>query len=308
MPFNISPYLVEGPNTVLLPRTLPPQGIPKMSWGNKPSDGGHLIVEASEIATIQGDSIALSFLRPYISAASLIDGSPRFCFWLKDASPNQIQQSPILRDRVKKVAEFRLDSKAQTTRDYAAFPGLFRQISQPETPYLALPETSSELRRYIPMAYVTPDVICSNSIQFIPSASTWHFGILNSAMHMSWVKLVAGRLKSDFRYSNTLVYNNYPWPQNPTDAQRLNVERCAQAVLDTRAEFTDSTLATLYDPALMPPSLVRAHQQLDKAVERCYRPESFPNDRIRVEYLLTLYEQLAAPLLPTAPSRRRLKS
>lgn len=155
------------------------------------------------------------------------------------------------------------------------------------------------------MAMVEPGVICSNTTQFIPGATLYHFGVLTSAMHMAWVKRVAGRLKSDFRYSNTLVYNNYPWPADPTPAQRASVERLAQTVLDARAQFPDSTLAALYDPLLMPPVLLRAHQQLDRAVELCYRPEPFPTDQARVEFLFSLYETLTAPLLPAPATTRR---
>src|SRR5208337_615180 len=182
---------------------------------------------------------------------------------------------------------------------------LFRQIAQPHSTYLAVPEVSSERRAYIPMAMIEPEVICSNTTQFIPDATLYHYGILTSAMHMAWVKRVAGRLESRFRYSNTLVYNNFPWPVNATNAQRARVEELAQAVLGARAQFPDSTLSELYDPLFMPPPLLQAHQQLDRAVERCYRPEPFANDQARVEFLFSLYEQLTTPLLPAARGTRR---
>jgi hypothetical protein len=206
---------------------------------------------------------------------------------------------------LEQVAEFRTASKAASTRAYANRPGLFRQIAQPHSTYLVVPEVSSERRAYIPMAMIDPDVICSNTTQFIPDATPYHFGVLTSAMHMAWVKRVAGRLESRFRYSNSLVYNNFPWPVNPTDAQRRRIEENAQAILDARGQFPDSTLSELYDPLFMPPVLLHAHQQLDRAVERCYRAEPFANDQARVEFLFGLYEQLTAPLLPAARRTRR---
>jgi hypothetical protein len=158
------------------------------------------------------------------------------------------------------------------------------------------------------MSFFTPRYIVSDTCICMPDAKICHFGVLTSAMHMAWMKVVAGRLKSDYRYSTTLVYNNFPWPEKPTNAQQKRVEEAAQAVLDARAEFPESSLAALYDPILMPPTLVRAHQRLDRAVERCYRAESFANDRARVEYLFALYERFNAPLLPAIKSRRRRKS
>jgi hypothetical protein len=155
------------------------------------------------------------------------------------------------------------------------------------------------------MGFVSKKVICSNKIQFIPGATIYHFAILTSAMHMAWIKRVGGRLKSDYSYSNSLVYNNFPWPANLTDAQRTNIEKLAQRVLDARALFPDSTLAALYDPLLMPPELLKAHHTLDRAVDRLYRPEPFPDDQARVELLFQLYEQLTAPLLPATPTPRR---
>ena len=155
------------------------------------------------------------------------------------------------------------------------------------------------------MAILSPEIICSNKIQFIPNANTYHLGILTSAMHMAWVRRVCGRLKSDYSYSNSLVYNNYPWPTTATETQRARVEDLAQGVLDARAQFPDYTLAALYDPLLMPPALLRAHQQLDRAVDRCYRAEPFPTDQARVEFLFVLYERLIEPLLPPPPPSRR---
>jgi hypothetical protein len=205
-----------------------------------------------------------------------------------------------MRDSI--VREFRAHSKAESTRRYAKFPTLFRQIAQPDSDYLAFPEVSSENRPYIPIAFVSKKVICSNTVQFVPNATIYQFGVLTSAMHMAWVKQVCGRLKSDYRYSNSLVYNNYPWPEGPNLKQRSTVEDAAKAMLNARKAFPNATLADLYDPLAMPPALVKAHAELDYAVDLCYRPQPFQNDRQRVEYLFALYEKLIAPLI--APSKK----
>jgi hypothetical protein len=210
-------------------------------------------------------------------------------------------------ERVQRVRDFRASSKAESTRRYAKFPTVFRQIAQPQSDYLAVPEVSSENRPYIPIAFVSQKVICSNTVQFVPDATSYHFGILTSAMHMAWVKQVCGRLESRYRYSNSLVYNNFPWPEAPNAKQRAAVEAVAQGVLDARKKFPDSTLADLYDPLAMPPALVKAHAELDRAVDLCYRPQPFQNDRQRVEHLFALYEKLTAPLIPPtkAPAKKR---
>jgi hypothetical protein len=168
-----------------------------------------------------------------------------------------------------------------------------------------IPKTSSERRRYVPIAVVGPEIIASTELQMIPQFTLYHFGFLTSNMHMAWMRQVCGRLESRYRYSNKLVYNNFPWPEAPTDKQRAAVEAAAQAVLDARKQFPDSSLADLYDPLSMPPVLAKAHAQLDRAVDLCYRPQPFENDRQRVEYLFALYEKLAAPLLPQTAKRRR---
>lgn len=303
---NISPYLVPGPDRAFLPRSRPICLVPQMYWGNKPTDGGHLILSVEERREfLQQEPGSRRFIRRYMSGGDFLDGAVRYCLWLVDASPADLQNLPLVRKRLEKVAQFRLQSTAVTTRAYAKQPALFRQISQPDKKYLVIPEVSSERRAYVPMAILSPRVVCSNTTQFIPEASPYHFGVLTSSMHMAWVRRVAGRLKSDYRYSNSLVYNNYPWPLRPTEAQRRKVEDLAQGVLEARAQFPDSTLAALYDPLLMPPVLLRAHQRLDRAVERCYRTEPFANDQARVEFLFALYEQITNPLLPPERPRGR---
>ena len=213
----------------------------------------------------------------------------------------------MVMDHVNAVKVMRLASAAESTRKFAAYPSLFRQIAQPETDYLAIPEVSSENRSFIPIAFFTKDVICGNPVQFVPGATLWHFGILTSTMHMAWMRQVCGRLKSDYRCSNTLVYNNYPWPEAATDTQRAKVEEAAQAVLGARKQFPDATLADLYDSISMPPNLAKAHAQLDRAVELCYRKEPFATDRQRVEFLFALYEKLTAPLAISPDKLRKVR-
>ena len=185
-------------------------------------------------------------------------------------------------------------------------PSLFFYISHPGTEYLLIPETSSERRKYIPIGYVSKDVIASNAVWLIPSANLYDFGILTSLMHMSWVRYTCGRLKSDYRYTGSLVYNNYPWPESLSDKQKQAVEEAAQAVLDARTQFPDSSLADLYDPNTMPPVLVKAHQQLDKAVDLCYRPQPFTTEAKRIEYLFELYEKYTGGLfVPEKKSKKK---
>jgi len=306
---NISPYLVEGPDRAVSNRSEPLSGVPKMSWGNKPTDGGHLILSPEERDDfLKQEPGAAKFIRPFMSGGDFINGIDRFCLWLKDAAPNELRTLPMVMARVDAVKQMRLASKAESTRKYAAYPTLFRQIAQPDSDYLAVPEVSSERRPIIPIAFVSKDIICSNKIQFVPNASVWHFGILTSTMHMAWMRLVCGRLKSDYSYSNTLVYNNFPWPEEVSEAQQAAVQKAAQAVLEARALFPSSTLADLYDPTTMPPVLVKAHADLDRTVDRCYRKEPFANDRARVEHLFALYEKLSAPLVTyEKPKRQRMK-
>lgn len=296
---NISPYLTEGPDRAVSNRSEPLCAVPKMSWGNKPTDGGHLILSPEERKElIAKEPGAAKFIRRYMSGGDFINDEERYCLWLKDAAPNELRQLPLVLERIEAVRLMRLASKAESTRKFAAYPALFRQIAQPDSDYLAVPEVSSERRSIIPIAFLSKEIICSNKIQFVPEATLWHFGILTSSMHMAWMRLVCGRMKSDYSYSNTLVYNNFPWPDEATPEQKKSVEKAAQAILDARAKHAASTLADLYDPKTMPADLVKGHADLDRAVERCYRKEPFPNDRSRVEHLFALYEKLTAPLVP----------
>jgi hypothetical protein len=302
---NISPYLVEGPDTVITNRTTPICEVPKMLWGNKPTDGGHLIMTSEEREQLlKIEPAAAEFIRPFMSGGDFIAGETRYCLWLVGVSPAVLRNLPNVMARIEAVQKFRLESKAESTRKYAAYPTLFRQIAQQtDSDYLAIPEVSSERRQYIPIAYLPKEVICSNKIQFVPEATLYHFGILTSAMHMAWIKQICGRLKSDFSYSNSLVYNNFPWP-DPDDKRRMTIEQCAHTVLLARAKYSTSSLADLYDPLTMPPELVKAHNDLDRAVDLAYRTTMFTSDRARVEYLFSRYAELIAPLLKQTKKKR----
>lgn len=196
--------------------------------------------------------------------------------------------------RVESVKQFRLKSTKAATVKWAQMPTLFTENRQPTTNYVLIPRHSSENRKYIPFGFFSKDCIVADSCNSIPKASKYHFGILVSDMHNVWIKYVCGRIKSDYRYSNDIVYNNFPWPDNPTDKQKEAVEKAAQGVLDARAQFPDSSLADLYDPNTMPPVLVKAHQALDKAVDLCYRPQPFPNETKRIEFLFELYDKFTS--------------
>lgn len=296
---NISPYLVEGPDLVISNLSNPLCDVPRMIWGNKPTDGGHFLFddEASKNEFLQLEPGAEKWIRPFISGRDFLHNHFRYCLWLKGIGPAELKNLPEVMKRVNLVKETRLSSTAEATRKKASTPTLFAQIAQPDTSYLAIPEVSSENREYIPIGFIYPEIISSNTIQLVPGATSFVFGVITSKMHMAWVKTVCGRMKSDFRYSNSIVYNNFPWPKNPSDKNKALVEEKAQKVLDTRAKYPDSSLADLYDPLLMPPDLVKAHQELDRAVDQCYRPQPFTTEMARIEYLFELYEEYLTPLL-----------
>ncbi len=267
------------------------------------SNLGSSPIEKEELVKNEPD--ADKWIRRYTGAQEFINGYSRYCLWLVNIQPQELKKSKEIYRRVEEVRKVRSESNRKTTQELSKFPTLFGENRQPDTNYLLIPGVSSENRKYIPTGFLSPDIITSNSCLIIPYATLYHFGILTSEMHMAWVKYVCGRLKSDYRYSNTIVYNNFPFPENITDKQKQTVETCAQAVLDTRAKYPDSSLADLYDPLTMPPDLLKAHQKLDKAVDLCYRPQPFTSELNRIEYLFELYEKLTAPLLPTSKQKPR---
>ena len=302
---NISPYLVEAGDFVIGKRGKPLSDVPEMLFGNKPVDDGNLFFTDEEKAQFLAEEPeAVSLFRPVMSAKEYIHGDNRWCLWLKGADPSHVRRLSKVMERVEAVKEFRLASKKKPTREAAAFSMLFAEIRQPVSEYILIPRHTSELRDYVPFGFFGPDYIVHDSCSCIPNATLYHFGVISSAMHMAWMRAVCGRLESRYRYSNTLVYNNYPWPQ-PTPAQVQAIEEKAQAVLDARAKWPGNTLADLYDPSAMPDELTRAHRALDRAVDAAYRKPPFDTERHRIEYLFALYQQLTAPLIDAVMKQGR---
>lgn len=297
---NINPYLVEGKDLVVLKRRSPICNVSEITFGNMPNDGGNFLLnseEKNELLKIEPK--AKQVIKPILSAHEFLNGKERYCIWLKDVAPSTIRELKQIQIRVGNVKRLRSESSRIATRKLAAFPTLFGEIRQPKNDFILVPRHSSESRPYIPMGFFSPDSIVSDSCLAIDNASLYEFGILQSKMHMSWVKYTCGRIKSDYRYSNEMVYNNYPWPKEKSDKNKKNVEQKALVVLNIRTEFAKSSLADLYDPMAMPPKLLKAHQELDKVVDRCYRPQSFINETSRIEYLFDLFNEYSITLLST---------
>lgn len=291
---NINPYLADGPDVLARNRRTPISDVPLMRWGNKPTDGGHLILSPEEKDALLADEPDVApYVRRFMGGGDFINDKERYCLWLKDIKPQDLRNSKQVRERVQAVREFRESSKAAATRNFASYPTLFRQIAQPDTNYLAIPEVSSERREYIPVAFFGPEVICSNTVQFVPEATHYDFGILCSNMHMAWVRTICGRLRNDYRYSNSIVYNNFPWPQ-ASKAQREKITATGQAIIKARASHSDASLADLYDPVSMPIDLREAHEANDKAVDAAYGRRRFKAEAERVGYLFELYQNLIA--------------
>ena len=289
---NINPYLVEGNDNFIPSRKKPICNVPEITYGSMANDGGNLLLddeEKNEIINLEPNSI--NVIRPFLGSQEFINNVKRWCIWLKDVPPNEYSKLKEVKKRIDGVREYRLKSTRPTTKKLADYPMLFGEIRQPLSEYLLIPGVSSENRKYIPVGFLSKDIIASDLARTIPDATLYLFGIITSQMHMTWVKYVCGRLKSDFRYSNSLVYNNFPWPENVTDKQKEIVEKQAQAVLDVRLQFPKSSLADLYNYSTMPPALVKAHQSLDKAVDSCYRSQPFINETKRIEFLFELYDK-----------------
>lgn len=302
---NINPFLVDAADVLIERRSAPIRQVPEIRFGNQPIDGGGFLFSEQELEEfLKKEPRARQFIRRYMGSEELINNIPRFCLWLRDANPEEIRSMPEVLLRIDAVREFRLSSKRQATRDLAEFPTCFAFVSQPEGEYIAIPSVSSERRFYIPIGFFGSEVIASNLCLIIPGAQLYHFGVLSSFMHMAWVRCVAGRLKSDYRYSNQIVYNNFPWPQDVSDKQKSAIETAAQAVLDARGKFPQASLADLYDPITMPPELRRAHADLDKAVDAAYSKKKFDSDAERVAFLFDLY-QCYTSLLPAAEEPKR---
>ena len=267
---NINAYLIDADNVFIDSRNKPLCNIPEIGIGNKPIDGGnYLFKEDERNLFIKEEPKSEKYFKVWLGAEEFINGKKRFCLWLGECPPNELRQMPKCWDRVKNVREFRLKSTSEGTRKLADKPTRFHVENMPKTNYLLIPRVSSERRRYIPIGFISPEILSSDSVHMIANANIYQFGVLTSNVHMAWMRVVAGRLKSDYRYSKDIVYNNFPWI-DPTEKQKENIEKTAQMILDARNLYPDCSLADLYDEITMPPELRKAHQLNDKAVMEAY--------------------------------------
>lgn len=308
----LSPYLFDASkltdrHLVVQESVYPVATVPKMLFGNMPNDGGHLILSAEEREIIlKQEPDIYDLIRPLVGAHDLINGEKRYCFWLVGASPTKIRHSRIITERLEKVRQYRAASKRAATRALAATPALFGEIRHTGEPFVIIPRHSSERREYIPIDFNDGLSIAHDSCVFVPGASLFDFSVLTSAMHMTWLRHIGGRLKNDYRYSAGLVLNTFPWPTT-NDLQRSKIVDFAKGILDARALFPNSSLADMYDPDVMPAELRKAHRVLDGAIDKLYRGASFSGDRERAEYLLGLYEKLMSPLTASLKQKKSKK-
>ena len=289
---NISPYLIDSDSVLVESRSTPICDVPTMLYGNKPTDDGNYILSDEErLEIIKIDPEIERFIFPFVGASDYINGKRRYCFWLKNVDNTTISKHPILRERVEAVQRFRYKSSAEPTRKKALVPNEFFFVSQPQGTYILIPRHSSQRRLYIPFGFLDSDYIVADSCSIIPNATLFDFGVLISCIHMSWMRTVCGRIKSDYRYSGSLVYNTFPWP-TPTDDQKAVIEQTAQGILDARALYPDKSLADLYDPDKMPPELKAAHEANDRAVMDAYGFSYDMTEPQIVAELMKMYQEL----------------
>lgn len=289
---NINGYLMDAPDVFIEKRTNPLCDVPPFVRGCQPTDDGNFILTDEEkLELLQKEPQAAPFIRPFMMGKDFINRKPRYCLWLQGANPTLLRQCPIVLERVKKVREFRLKSTKAATRLKADTPTLFDEIREPQSNYIALPTVSSETRRYVPIDFLPQQIIPGNKIYFIQGATLFHFGVLTSNVHNAWMRATCGRLEMRYNYSNTIVYNNFPWP-NPSDEQKAKIEQTAQAILDARAKYPDSSLADLYDEVTMPPELRKAHQENDRAVMAAYGFSTKMSESECVAELFKMYQEL----------------
>ena len=267
---NINGYLIDAEDIFIESRSKPLCAVPEIGIGNKPVDDGNYLFTMEEMEDfISKEPKSASYFRPFYGAREFINQKPRYCLWLGDCSPKELRTMPKCLERIDAVRRFRLNSKSAGTRKIAEKPTRFHVENMPKGNYLVIPQVSSERRRYIPLGYMDDSVICSDKVRIMPDATLYHFGILTSNVHMAWMRTICCRLKSDYSYTVNDVYNNFPWC-NPTGEQKAKIEKTAQMILDARAKYPDCSLADLYDEAVMPPELRKAHQLNDRAVMEAY--------------------------------------
>jgi hypothetical protein len=326
---NINPYLVDAPDVMLEKRRVPICNVLTITRVSQPTDGGHLLMDEAEmLELLKCEPQAEKWIRPFAMGDEFINNIKRYCLWLIDCPPSELRHMPHILERVEKVKQMRLASKKLPTQALAAQPMCFGELRQPKTDYLAIPRVSSERRLFIPIGFLPATFIAGDKFQTIENATNFHFGVLSSTMHNAWMRAVCGRMKSDYSYSASIVYNNFPWPviasQSETWAKQstapntglprrpitsepraprndkhvVMIEACAQAVLDARAVHTNASLADLYDPLTMPANLLKAHQALDKAIDAAYGYKGAATDAARVAFLFERYQQITS-LLPS---------
>jgi hypothetical protein len=305
---NINPYLVDAKDIFIGKKRKSICNVPDISFGSMPNDGGNfLFTDEEKVEFVRKEPKSKNFFKPLMSAHEFLNGHIRWCLWLKNVNPTDLKETKLVTERIENVRKLRIESSRQATKKLAAYPTLFGEDRQPTSDYILIPLHSSENRKYIPLGFLDKNNIANNSCSTVEKASLFHFGILMSSMHMSWVKTTCGRIKSDFRYSNELVYNNFPWPQDLPKQKIQGVEKLAEQILKVRLRYPDSSLADLYDPLTMPTDLVRAHQDLDKFVDSCYRPVPFSSEAKRMEFLFELYEKYTADLFTKEKPKRAKK-
>ena len=289
---NINPYLIDAPTVWIESRTKLLCDVPQMVYGNKPVDGGFLFMTENEkLEFLKKEPWTEKFIRQILGSEEYINNKKRYCLWLVGASPMELRKSPLIMERIGNVRKYRLNSTKEATRRDAETPTLFQEIRHPDSEYIIVPRVSSENRRYVPMGFVTPEIIVNDSVQIIPNATLYHFGILTSNVHMAWMRVVCGRLKSDYRYSKDIVYNNFPWPE-PTETQMQKIGQTAQAILDARNIYPECSLADLYDETTMPIKLRCAHQDNDHAVIEAYGFSPKMTENEYVAELMRLYGEM----------------
>jgi len=303
---SISPYLVSGSMMVVTSRNSPLCDCPEMEKGNQPTDDhGLTFDDETKNRILKNNPEAAVFIKKFLGAEEFINGAVRWCLWLKDTNPKDWSGIKEIRERVEAVKVFRLKSKKEATRKWAATPYLFTEIRQPEKDYILVPRHSSENRMYIPLDYVDKNVIVGDSCSSVADASLYQFSVLNSEMHMAWVRQVCGRLESRYRYSNNIVYNNFPWPVAPSKERIADINEAVKGILETRKKYKGATLAQLYDPETMPKDLLDAHKKNDRLVDKLYRSQPFTSELNRLEFLFDLYSKLIDPLL--IPDKKKRK-
>ena len=307
---NINAYLVDAANILLRKSTKHISvNAPLMYRGSQATDGGNLLLNDEEKAELLSkDADAVKFIKKFLMGEEFINGISRWCLWLKDATANELKAMPYVLKRIEAVKQMRLASSKEATRKLASVPYLFGEIKQPKTDYLALPSVSSERRKYIPIDYLSKDIICGNKIYCVENATYFDFAVLTSAMHMAWTRAVCGRLKSDYNYAITVVYNNFIFPMNATKDQLIAIDECAKAVLWVRKQSINATLAALYDPLTMPLELSKAHADLDRAVDKAYGYTGTDDDASRVAFMFNLYEKETSLLAGATAKKKRVKA